>query len=408
MLVTQKLIAKFASAKRGNVAMIFGLLLVPILLATGMAIDYTRTAQARAIIQEASDGALLRAARMRSQNPSATDAELTVLARRIFDAAIKKLDNVNITGFDVHYDSATEAFSLNVDGSMNTAIMGIAGIPRLKIDVLSEVKLGKPPYMEVAFVLDNTGSMNQNNKLTNLKTSASMLVESLFAHPEAEVMVGLVPFGQYVNVGTNNSGKSWMGATPSGWEGCVGSRNYPANTEDSDYGTKKIPAIGGHVCGERIFPLSTDKQDMLDAINNMVAIGNTYIPSGLLWGWTVLSDGDPFGEGISKTALEQRGGLKVMILLTDGENTKAPSYPEHDSNDRTLADNLTVQLCDKVKADGITLYTVAFDITDANIRSLLEGCGTTPGHYFEPDNAAELASAFEKIATSLRNLSLSK
>lgn len=407
MLVNRNLIAKFASARRGNVAMIFGLLLIPVLLAAGIAIDYTRTAQAKAVIQEASDAALLRAARMRSQNPAVTDAELTVLARRIFDAAISKLNDVSIDSFAVHYDSATEAFSLNVEGDMNTAIMGIAGMPTLKIDVLSEVKLGKPPYMEVVMALDNTGSMNQNSKLTNLKSSASMLVETLFAHPEAQVMVGLVPFGQYVNVGTANKNKSWMGSSDAGWQGCVGSRNFPANTEDSDYVSNPIPAVNV-TCGERIFPLSTDKEDMLDAIDNMVALGNTYIPSGLAWGWRVLSDGDPFPEGVSKTQLEQKGGIKVLILLTDGENTKAPSYPEHDSSDRALADDLTIRLCDAVKADGVILYTLAFDVTDPNIRSLLEGCGTTPGHYFEPDNASELADAFEKIATSLRNLSLSK
>lgn len=407
MLVTENLIARFAGARRGNVAMIFGLLLVPVLLVTGMAIDYTRTAQAKAVIQEASDAALLRAARMRSQNPAITDAELTVLARRIFDAAIARLADVSIDAFAVHYDPVAEAFTLDVDGEMDTTIMGVAGIGQLKIDVLSEVKLGKPPYMEVVMALDNTGSMNDNNKIGSLKSSASMLVESLFAHPDADVMVGLVPFAQYANVGTANKTKSWMGSSTASWEGCVGSRNFPANTEDSDYTTNPIPAIDG-ACVERIFPLSTDKQDMLDAIDGMVGNGWTYIPSGLVWGWRALTDKEPFSQGISKTALEQRGGIKVLILLTDGENTKAPSYPEHDSNDRALADELTTRLCDNVKNDGIVLYTIAFDVTDANIRSLLESCGTTPGHYFEPDNASELAAAFEKIATSLRNLSLSK
>jgi hypothetical protein len=345
---------------------------------------------------------------MRSQDPNVTDAELTVLARRIFDAAIAKLDDVNIDMFEVHYNPTTESFTLDIDGSMNTAIMGIAGVANLAINVLSEVKLGKPPYMEVVMALDNTGSMNDNNKIGSLRDSASMLVNSLFEHPDADVMVGLVPFAQYVNVGVANKTKSWMGTSSASWEGCVGSRNYPANTEDTDYATNPIPAIEGSVCGLEIHAMSTNKDAMLDAISNMTGAGWTYIPSGLVWGWRLLTDGEPFAEGVSNAELEDLGGIKVLILLTDGENTKAPSYPEHDSTDRALADNLTVQLCDNVKNDGIILYTIAFDVTDANIRSLLEGCGTTPGHYFEPDNATELADAFEKIATSLRNLSLSK
>lgn len=402
-------IVQFARSRSGNVAVMFGLLLIPLLLAGGMAVDLGRAAQARAVVQEAADGAILRAARMKTMNPGATDADLTALARRIFDAATSKLKGVTIDDFAVAYDSASESFRLDFTGDLDTALLAAVGVPTLEIGSFSEVKLGKPPYLEVVLALDNTGSMNNSGKLQSLKDSASTLIESLFEHPDADVMVGLAPFAQYVNVGVAHKTASWMGTSSPVWLGCVGSRFYPANIEDANYTANPIPPIDPPaVCPTPLHPLSTNKAAMLAAIQAMTASGNTYIPSGLAWGWRLLSNAAPFSEGITYAELAQREGMKALILLTDGENTRAPSYPAHTSADRTLADSLTSQLCTAVKADGIVVYTIAFNVTDALIRDLLKQCGTTPAHFFEPDNATELADAFADIAASLRNLSLSK
>lgn len=397
-----------AAARGGNVAMMFAILLVPVLFGAGVAVDFARKAQAQAIVQEAADAALLRAARMRSQNPSLSDSELTAAARRIFDAALTAYSSVSVGAFSVAYDSQNEIFRLDVSGNMRTSVLSAVGVPALGVGTAAEVKLGKPPYLEVVLALDNTGSMNQNNKLQDLKDSASELIESLFSHPDADIKVGLVPFAQYVNVGVSNKNAPWMGASSPGWSGCVGSRLYPANIEDEGYDSNPIPAIDGNVCPTRIHPLSTQKNLMLNAINAMTGGGWTYIPSGLAWGWRALSDNAPFSEGLSQTEIQNREGVKALILLTDGENTRAPSYPAHNSTDRALADSLTLQLCEAVKDDGIVLYTIAFDVTDSMIRELMEQCGTSPSHYFEPESAAELSAAFADIAYSLRKLRLSR
>jgi Flp pilus assembly protein TadG len=54
------------------------------------------------------------------------------------------------------------------------------------------------------------------------------------------------------------------------------------------------------------------------AIDNMIALGGTNVPEGLAWGWRAVSGGSPFTEGRSD---QERGNDKVVILLTDGENT---------------------------------------------------------------------------------------
>ncbi|MEX0645726.1 MAG: TadE/TadG family type IV pilus assembly protein, partial [Parvularculaceae bacterium] len=398
----------FGRAERGNIAVLSGLAFIPILISAGVAIDFARAAQVHAAVQEAADGALLRVARLKTLSPAMSDSDLTDFARRVVDAATEKFSNIAISSFAVSYNSATEIFSLDIDAAMPTSLMRVAGVDTVPINAVAEVKLGKPPYLEVVMALDNTGSMATNDKIGSLKSSANALVDSLFDHPGAEAKVGLVPFAQYVNVGVASSAQSWMGATTAAWAGCVGSRNYPLNTEDAGYATNLIPGLDGVPCPQEIMPMTNDKDAVKNAINTMTADGFTYIPSGLAWGWRALSDQAPFSEGVTKEVLEEKNGMKALILLTDGENTRAPTYPDHESTDSTLADTLTTQLCEAVKADGIVLYTIAFDISDALIRDLLEDCGTTPGHYFEPTTATELAEAFDEIATSLRNLSLSK
>ena len=296
-------------------------------------------------------------------------------------------------------------FALDLEAAQETTLLKVAGVKAISVGGRTEVRLGAPAYLEVAMALDNTGSMKDFNKIGSLKDSASALVERLFADG-AEVKIGLVPFAQYVNVGTANAGAAWLSAPPSGWTGCVGSRPYPLNTEDQGYAGAPVPAVAA-ACPRPILPLTADKAAVLSAIDGMTASGWTYIAEGVAWGRRVLSPGAPFSGGLSAAEIEKRQGVKALIVLTDGENTRAPTYPLHDSADRALADQLTERLCDETKRDGVVVYTIAFGVSDPGVRGLLQRCGSEAGNYFEPSNAAELSAAFARIAARLRSLSLS-
>jgi Flp pilus assembly protein TadG len=397
----------FGGARDGNVAMMFGLLVIPLMMAGGVAVDFARAAHARSAVQEAADEALLRAARFKTMNPKSSDADLVELARKIVAATVAKL-NVSIENFEVLYDPATEEFRLSISGKVPTTLLAAVGTKTLGIDTVSAVKLGKPPYMEVALALDNTGSMNDNDKIGHLKTAAQGMVNSLFAMKSAGLKVGLVPFAQYVNVDPANSGQSWVAPDDASWSGCVGSRNYPSNIEDADYAFKPVPGLSAVSCPNSVFPLSDEKSAIIAAIEGMVAQGHTYIPAGLMWGWSVLSPQAPFTEGLSYSEVENRSGIKALVVLTDGQNTRAPDYPTHESTNASDANELMKALCSNIKADGIVVYSIAFDVSDSTIRSLLEDCATTPKHYFAAEDASALDEAFESIALSLRNISLSR
>jgi len=54
------------------------------------------------------------------------------------------------------------------------------------------------------------------------------------------------------------------------------------------------------------------------AIDAMAPLGGTNVPEGMAWGWRTVSGGAPFTEGRPEI---ERGIDKVVIVLTDGENT---------------------------------------------------------------------------------------
>ena len=62
------------------------------------------------------------------------------------------------------------------------------------------------------------------------------------------------------------------------------------------------------------------------AIDKMIAYwhAGTFIPTGLIWGWHVLSSGEPFTQGIDDDDEEFENTVKAIVLLTDGDNQLTP------------------------------------------------------------------------------------
>lgn len=399
----------FLKDRRGNIAIMFGLLLFVVVGAAGIAIDLQRSSMIRSAVHEAADAGILAAARYKANHPNADNTELTDVARRVFDSAMRDGLSPTISSFAVTFDAAADTFALDVVGASKTLLMGVLGQDYSDVGTRSEVKLGKPALLEVAMALDVTGSMNQHGKISALRNSAKDLIESLFESDEADVKIGIVPFAQYVNLGASYAGESWLTFPPGpSWMGCVGSRDYPYNVEDDDYVTEQVPGLHGIACPDPLMPLSADEAALKSKIDDLDANGWTYIPSGLMWAWSLLTPNEPFTEGLSFAELQEGAGSKAIIVMTDGENTRAPDYPTHNSASEVLANDLTEELCVNIKEQDIIVYSIAFDVTDADIRAILEDCATSKSHYFDAKDAAALADAFEAIATSLRNISLSK
>ena len=206
--------------------------------------------------------------------------------------------------------------------------------------------------------------------------------------------------------------------------------------DDSPY--RKGPNYG---CPNPIVPLTsgtaTGKDAILDAIDDMVAYYSTgtFIPTGVMWGWHVLSPTLPFTEGTEDGDEYYEQTVKAMVIFTDGDNTvngggnhngsfySAWSYvAERDpdntyrlgsdtTNSETALNTKTGTACTNAKAAGIRVYTISFGSLAAATTTMMENCATddedgNPLYYHAPTTTA-LADIFRRIGDDLTEIHLS-
>ncbi len=458
---------RFLSDNNGGMAVMFSIALVPLLVAAGVATDFARKANVETILQSATDAATIAGVAGKAKWGSSAKDKIEKLVADYLkangaDNAVKSMV-VEQQGLN----NKSSLFQVKVSGSVDTTFMSLVGFRTMDVSASSEVDMGGQA-LEVALVLDNTASMNSEGRLVALKASSKSLVDTLFkAKPEnGYLKVGIVPFADYVNVGMSNRNASWMNVPPDSskvqnvcsvtypnatssnchdekgswnndgvptpytyqvcdwnngnpvtkcsdqtfenkWYGCVGSRTNPLDLSIGSL-SKPYPGIQNTSCPQEITHLIESQSTLNTQIDAMNAVGETYIPSGLLWGWNLLDDAEPITGAKSKTEMTKIKGIKSMVLMTDGDNTKSPDYPYHWGSDTAMADHITAQLCDNIKSEGITVYTVAFKVTKQSSKDLLSSCATSTSQAFNADNDAALMTAFGQIATSLAQVRFTK
>lgn len=202
-------------------------------------------------------------------------------------------------------------------------------------------------------------------------------------------------------------------------------RGSPYNGTTSAFGYEYGPNSGCEL--GPLQRLTHDPETAKDAIDEMVAIGNTDIPIGATWGWNVLSHEGPFGDGV---APDDPDWTKIMVLMTDGNNEAAVGNSENYSyysgvgyvwqermgvpaNNRRKSDRTTARdarlddICDAMKAEGIVIYTIRVEVRDGS-SDVLEDCASSDDKFYEVDNIAELNATFDDIGNSIQKLRLAR
>jgi Flp pilus assembly protein TadG len=210
------------------------------------------------------------------------------------------------------------------------------------------------------------------------------------------------------NTGCTTTTQPTTSCTSQTWRGCVGSRPPPNNSSDLGFPGSSLPGLMNTTCGQPVTLLTTSVSTIATAIRALRASGNTYMPAGLQLGWHVLTPRIPFDQASPYSS--DPPPKRVMMLMTDGINSLSLSGtgPWHNQSSRTAADQLTLTLCNNIKADGIELYTVALEVTDAATLSMLRTCASSPSNFFNADSSSKLLESFQAIAASVSNLRLSK
>ena len=157
-------------------------------------------------------------------------------------------------------------------------------------------------------------------------------------------------------------------------------------------------------CPAPLQRLTTDSVSLKTQINALVAQQETYIAPGLLWGWRVVSPNAPFADGGAYGPATK----KAIVLMTDGYNTHSANYPDHEAANVTDANNVTAATCNNIKTAGVAIYTIAFQVTDPTIKSILQSCATSVSYYYDATTIAALQSAFTSIGAQMTALRLSQ
>jgi Flp pilus assembly protein TadG len=402
--------SRFLGDRRGGVAPMFALGLVPIIGFVGAAVDYSRGNAARTAMQASLDATGLMLSR---DAATMTPAEVTAKAVSYFTAQFNRPETANVQVTATLSSPQAGSFTLHVEatGNVPTTFTKLLGQDKIELSSSTDVKWGIRK-LEVALALDNTGSMAKNGKLTQLKTAAHNLLTTLQAAAKqlGDVKVAIIPFDTGVNVGTGYKDQFWIDYTvkniqKSQWTGCVMDRDQSNDVLDTT-------PVAGSV--HTLYPASTCVQltslmpltDVFDPtgytnlntkIDAMKASGNTNVTVGLMWAWHALTPNLPLPEGSDPDPSKLD---KVIILLTDGTNTQN-RWSSSESN----IDARTALACTNVKAANIKIYTVR--VIDGN-TTLLRNCASKTNMYYDVAQASQLNGVFTSIAQTLANLRIAK
>jgi Flp pilus assembly protein TadG len=402
--------SRFFADERGGVAPIFALAIVPIIGLAGAAVDYSRAAAARSAMYAALDATGLMLSR---DAATMTPGQVSAKATDIFNSEFSRADVSNLQVNAVLNSPQQGSFTLTVSASGNvaTTFTRILGQNSIALNGSTDVDWGIKK-LELALALDNTGSMAQSGKLTQLKAAAHNLLTTLqnAAKQPGDVKVSIVPFDTTVNIGTGYKDEFWIDYTVNGiqknkWTGCVTDRDQSNDVSDTTPVAGSVHTLfPAKQCGSQLTSM-VPLTDILDTtgwttLNNkidaMQASGNTNVTIGLEWGWHSLTPNLPLAQG-SDPAPDRD---KVIVLLTDGTNTQ-----NRWSTSESSIDARTALACTNAKNANIKIYTVR--VIDGN-ATLLRNCATKPTMYYEVSQASELNAVFSSIAQNLANLRIAR
>lgn len=196
---------RFARNTRGNIALLFALAIIPILLGVGVAIDYGRALLVHERMANAADAAALAIGSW----TGLTDAERKVKAQQFFDANYPSSTLGTVAALEVTFDG--DDIKVEVSGSVPTTFMRLANIDSVDVGVSAIITM-KQRKIELALVLDTTGSMDNNGKMTSMQDAADGMVDTLFGSSEVspDVKIAVVPFSGAVNIGTDKLNSGWL------------------------------------------------------------------------------------------------------------------------------------------------------------------------------------------------------
>lgn len=240
-------IIDFLRDKSGNIAVTAVIAMLPIMASVAAAVDWSAFSRQKGFVQQSLDAAALATAKELYSIGEDNDDALEVYAQRFFEANVEPRIDLNTLVFEFHIhhgDTSVQppvptTIELTAVLDYQTAFAPIMGIDEIVANISSQISVGNRS-VEIALVMDNSGSMQSNSRLSIMKSTTKDLVEAIFtagsfSEIEDPVRFSVVPFAGMVNVGSSNSSASWMDTN--GWSS-IHHENFNWNTYQTNNNTE--------------------------------------------------------------------------------------------------------------------------------------------------------------------------
>lgn len=349
---------RFAGNQNGSTTIFAMTLFMMMVMMGGLAVDLMRYEATRTSLQNTLDRATLAAASLNQR----MDGKLVVKDYFAKANLTQYLREVVVTN-GINFRNV----KANASAETNPYFSHLVGVDSMDAKGKSMAEQ-RTTNVEIMLVLDVSGSMNNNSRLTNLKTAAVEFVSTVLStDTEQRISIGIVPFNGQVNLPvalrtkfnfTDPNGADKVNCfdlPASVYTTTEMSRTEPLTMTiagDTYSGTSGVtnwidvsnvdsaaPYFGNVWCpprAENTVSLPLQSVTVLQAkINAMTAIGATSINAGMKWGLAML---DPAARsiyneyqtaGLMPTKLtgrpfefNDRESVKVIVLMTDGDHFK--------------------------------------------------------------------------------------
>jgi Flp pilus assembly protein TadG len=183
------MMSRLWSDARGNIAIAFGVVVMLLTVAMGGAIDIVQMMRIHSSIQSGVDAAAIAAARYAGTD--ATDRKNR--ADSIYLANVGELPGTTIGTLT----SSGSTWTYTATYPSPTMFLKIAGINSVTLEAAASATASNDT-LDVALVLDNSGSMADSNRIVELKKAVKLFLGNFPSG--ADVQVALIPFDSQVKV----------------------------------------------------------------------------------------------------------------------------------------------------------------------------------------------------------------
>lgn len=220
---------------RGNIALAGALMLLPLSMMAGIAIDFGRARVAQDHLAQAVDAAALAAARQLGARDPAPEA------RQYFNANLGANGDLVIDRFSAAPSADSQTITVTATAHVRTSFLSMAGGRWADLPIEASARARRTTMgMEMAMVLDVTGSM-AGTAMTQMRLAATDLINILYGNRASldTLHVAIVPYTSAVNFGPARTGWLAGGATatagfaPFRWRGCVEARGVGEDQTDT-------------------------------------------------------------------------------------------------------------------------------------------------------------------------------